>query len=303
MNNIKSCFTIKDLENISAISTHTIRIWERRYQLFQPERTANNTRFYKLEDLQYLLNIDLLRKRGLKISEIADYSKEEAFSLAKNIVEQSLVHDYALMELKMAMYSYDEYLFEKMYKKLRKENSFSTIFRNVFSPFLNYLGLFWQTKTITIAHEHFITNLIYQKIQLNIAKLKKPTKSPSNSTFVLYLPEEEMHEIGLLYLNYELKSEGYQTVYLGRSVPLEDLASLKSIYPAICWIGCFVFTPKPKVIENYFSKIKILLTSPNHEYWAIGHGFPSEYNIDLPEKLLIFNSIKEVLEKIALLSN
>ena len=112
MGNIKSYFTIKELENISAVNAHTIRIWERRYRLFQPYRTPNNTRYYDLNDLKYLLNIDLLRKEGLKISKIADYPKEEIFLLAKNIVDQSFVKEYTLMELKISMYGYDVDLFD-----------------------------------------------------------------------------------------------------------------------------------------------------------------------------------------------
>jgi len=245
-----------------------------------------------------LLNIDLLRKEGLKISKIADYSKEEVFLLAKNIVDQSFVKEYTLMELKISMYGYDADLFDRVYEKAMKKNSFKIVFKNLFLPFLQYIGSFWQTKTITIAHEHFISNLICQKIQLNIAQLKKIPKSPSKFTFVLYLPEEEMHEMGLLYLHYELKSKGYRTIYLGRSIPLEDLESLKLIYPAICWIGHFVIKPNQKKIENYFKKVIALLTDSNHKYWAIGPNLTLKKDLNLPEKLFIYNSIKEILDKI-----
>lgn len=296
MSSIKSYFTIKELENISAISAHTIRIWERRYQLFQPYRTANNKRYYNLDDLKYLLNIDLLRKDGLKISKIANHSKEEVFVLANNIVNRTFKNEYALMELKMSMYGYDTDLFNKLYKKAIRKNSFKIVFKDIFLPFLHYIGLFWQTKTITIAHEHFISNLIYQKIQLNIAQLKPVPNPPSDRTFVLYLQEEEMHEIGLLYLNYELKSLGYRTVYLGRNVPLEDLESLKLIYPTICWVSNFTLVSKHQIIKTYFDKVKTLLIGANHEYWAIGQNLPTIY--DLPKRLIIYKSIEEVLKKI-----
>jgi len=298
MSKVKSYFSIKELENISGISAHTIRIWERRYDLFQPFRTSNNTRYYDLNDLQYLLNIVLLRKEGYKISKIASFSKEESFKLAKNKISNAFKKEYALAELKISMYAYDIDLFEKIYKKSILENSFSKVFKDLFLPLLQYLGLFWQTKTITIAHEHFMTNLIYQKIQLNTAKIKQVPPPPSNRTFVLYLPEEEMHEIGILYLNYELRLKGYKTIYLGRSVPIEDLESLKLLYPSICWISNFVITPAPKKLKAYFTEIKTFLTTTNHEYWAIGPNLSSVYEWNMPDNLKIYPSIEEVLNKI-----
>ena len=298
MSKIKSYFAIKELENISGISAHTIRIWERRYNLLQPFRTSNNIRYYDLNDLQHLLNIVLLRKEGYKISKIANYSKEEIFELAEHKVNSAFKNEYALVDLKMSMYGYNIDLFEQVYEKAMLENSFSSVFKNLFLPMLQYMGLFWQTKTITIAHEHFITNLIYQKIQLNIAQIKQGRVAPSNRTFVLYLPEEEMHEIGLLYFNYELRLKGYKTIYLGRSVPLEDLKSLTSLYPSICWISNFVITPEAKKLETYFSAIKILLSNTDHEYWAIGPNLSSVYEFNMPTNVKIYHSLEEALDKI-----
>jgi len=297
MSNVKSYFTIKELENISSISAHTIRIWERRYQIFQPSRTPNNKRYYDLHDLEYLLTINLLREEGLKISKIASYSKQEVFVLAQDIVGEAFNKDHALVELKMAMYGYDEDLFEQLYEKSIKEKDFRSVFKELFLPFLQYVGQFWHTKTVTIAHEHFITNLIYQKIQLNTVQLPRVPKSPTNRTFVLYLPEEEMHEIGLLYLNYELKLKGYQTIYLGRSVPFEDLETLKSLYSNICLVSNLAITLTPHKQREFFGNLKSFLTNTNHHAWAIGHlSIPKE--LHLPQQLSVYQSIGEVLNSL-----
>ncbi len=296
MSNIKSFFTIAELENISAISAHTIRIWERRYQLFQPNRTSNNRRTYDLDDLQYLLNIDLLRKNGLKISKIAYHSREEVFQLAKEIIDRSFNNEYALTELKMAMYGFDANLFEQFFEKAMLENDFKTVFKNRILPFLAYISQYWQTNTVTIAHEHFISNLIYQKIQLQIAQLKEVKKRSSERTFVLFLPEEEMHEIGLLYLHYELRLKRYQTIYLGRSVPLKDLASLKALYSNICFVSNFTMNLHPNKLKTYLNKVNTFLSNTNHNYWAIGHNLFLLKDFHIPKKIKVYHSMEEVID-------
>ena len=203
MNNIKQDFTIKDLENISGIKAHTIRIWEKRYNLLEPKRTDTNIRLYSNENLQKLLNIVLLNKNGYKISKIAKMTSEELILQSREQVFVSAVNDEAINSLKLSMFQFDKALFNNTYNSLLNKMTFREIFKDVFIPFLDHIGLLWQTETLLPAHEHFISNLISQKIQIQTEKLQYSVTNASK-TFVLFLPKNEIHELGLLYLNYEL---------------------------------------------------------------------------------------------------
>ena len=222
MNNIKQDFTIKDLENISGIKAHTIRIWEKRYNLLTPNRTETNIRFYSNENLLKLLNIVLLNNNNFKISKIAKMSDEELILQSREIAFNSLDNDEAINSFKLAMFQFDKVLFNNTYNKLLLNMTFREVFKDVFIPFLDDIGLLWQTDTLIPAHEHFISNLIAQKIQINTEKLQYSI-SDSAKTYVLFLPENEIHELGLLYLNYELTLRGNNTIYLGQSLPLDNL--------------------------------------------------------------------------------
>ena len=204
INNIKNVFSIKDLENLSGIKAHTIRIWEKRYDILQPMRTDTNIRLYDLASLQKLLNITLLHDYGYKISKIATYPQDKIPSLVREIISNKTAKSHAISELKMAMMNFDHQLFFNTYNWLIAEKSFKEIFHQVFIPLMNELGLLWQSDTITPAHEHFITYLIKQKVMINTEKVQvlKPTKT--DKVFVLSLPMNEIHELGLMYLNYEI---------------------------------------------------------------------------------------------------
>ncbi|MEM9687780.1 MAG: MerR family transcriptional regulator, partial [Bacteroidota bacterium] len=188
MNRVKQHFSIKDLENLSGIKAHTIRIWEKRYNLLAPNRTDTTIRYYSLINLQKLLNIVLLYENGYKISKIAEISEEKIPLLARELVSNSATKSHYINAFKIAMINFDLALFSDTYNELATVTSFRDIFHNVFIPLLRELGLLWQTHTITPSHEHFITNLVKQKIVTNTEKLSalKPVKR--DKTYVLYLP-------------------------------------------------------------------------------------------------------------------
>lgn len=292
-NNIKNVFTIQNLENITSVKAHTIRAWEKRYGLFLPIRASRNIRYYDLESLKKLLNIALLNNRGIKISKLAVLSAEEIAFEASQMLNSNNKNEGALAKIKLAMYGFDKSLFEETYQELILDNSFSTIFQEVFIPFLEFLGLYWHTDTITIAHEHFITSLIYQKLLLQIEKLP-PSTGENKCTYVLFLPEEEMHEIGLLYVNYELLLRGYNTIYLGRSIPLKELIHLKAQFPLICLISSFSLTPQIEKLKLYLSNIKFFLDNTPHKYWAIGKIFASGFEAYKSENMQFFTSGKDL---------
>ncbi|MFZ0595999.1 MAG: MerR family transcriptional regulator, partial [Flavobacterium sp.] len=200
INNIKTVFSIKDLENLSGIKAHTIRIWEKRYNILEPMRTDTNIRLYNLQNLQKLLNITLLHEYGYKISKIATYSEEKIPQLVREIISKKNSQNYAITSFKMAMMNFDQEIFFNTFDWLISEKSFKEVFKDHFLPLLKELGLLWQSETITPANEHFMSHLIKQKILIYTESLQIQKPAKTNRIFVLSLPLNEIHQIGLLYL-------------------------------------------------------------------------------------------------------
>lgn len=271
MNNIKTNFTIKDLENLSGIKAHTIRIWEKRYQLLTPERTNGNIRYYDTNNLQKLLNVSLLNKNNYKISKIAKLSEEAIVLIARELANKNALIDDSINSFKMAMFSFDQGLFNQTYNQLLINKTFRDVFKEVFIPFLDHIGLMWQTNTLTPAHEHFISNLISQKIQINIEKIQQNLLVDDSQVFVLFLPENEIHELGLMYLNYELSLRSKKTIYLGQSIPLDNLNSLVLMFPKINFISSFTVAPVDAIMNDYLNEIDSKLKNTKHQFWAFGN--------------------------------
>ena len=299
MNNIKNSFSIKDLENLSGIKAHTIRIWEKRYSLLSPERTDTNIRTYSLANLQKLLNITLLYKNGYKISKIAEIPEEKIPILVKEHISENSVKSHAINAFKLSMINFDQTLFYNTYNNLLTTKSFREVFYEVFIPLLNELGLLWLTDTITPAHEHFITSLVKQKILINTEKLQMVEPSNKSKTFVLYLPEEEIHEIGLLYVNFEVILHGYHSIYLGPTVPLESLVDLTKYYDNLHFISYFTVNPSKDKIADYIQSFSGLLQQhSNSKLWALGQQVNHIDPEKLPEGISLFNSITELVKEL-----
>ena len=297
MNNIKQDFTIKDLENISGIKAHTIRIWEKRYNLLQPKRTETNIRFYSSENLQKLLNIVLLNNNNYKISKIAALSDEDIIIKSRELALSSAVNDEAINALKVSMFQFDKILFNNAYNILLQKKTFRDIFKEVFIPFLDHVGLLWQTETLLPAHEHFISNLISQKIQLNTENLQYNITNTSK-TFVLFLPENEIHELGLLYLNYELVLRGFHTIYLGQSLPLNNLNYFLELDREICFITSLTVKPYDDKIEAYFNDINEVMHNTNNQFIAAGRKVEKVRHLKFNANIQLYNSITDLLKVI-----
>jgi DNA-binding transcriptional MerR regulator len=264
MSLVKKTFSIRDLENLSGIKAHTIRIWEKRYKLLSPKRTQTNIRSYSLLSLQKLLNITLLYENGLKISKIANLKDSEIPLKVREIIDEKSIKNNLMNAFKLSMINFDQSLFYKTYNTLISENSFRDVFKQYFVPLLQELGYLWQTNTISTTHEHFITNLIKQKVYTNTEKVQGLENNHSNRSFVLFLPENEIHELGILYLHYELSLRGYKSIYLGQSVPVENLEPLIGSSDEIDFIAYATVEPAKEKIDRYlkvFSK-KILEKKP-----------------------------------------
>jgi DNA-binding transcriptional MerR regulator len=290
-------FTIKDLENISGIKAHTIRIWEKRYNLLEPKRSETNIRFYSNEDLQKLLNIVLLNNNDIKISKISKMSDEELILQTRALAFVTSLNDESINALKLSMFQFDKRLFNNVYEKLLEEKTFQEIFQEVFIPFLNDVGLLWQTDTLKPAHEHFISNLIVQKILINTEKLQFNI-SETSKTYVLFLPENEIHEIGLLYLNYELVLRGAHTVYLGQSLPLNNLDYFLESDNEICFITSLTIKPYDDKIEDYFKEIDAMIRNSGKTFIAIGQKVNQVKHLDLSPQIHLHNTITDLLKVI-----
>ena len=299
MNNIKNTFSIKDLENFSGIKAHTIRIWEKRYNVLEPMRSETNIRYYDLASLQKLLNITLLHDHGYKISRIATFSNEKIPLMVREIVSEKSKKNHAINTFKIAMMNFDQYLFYKTYDGLLAEKTFREVFYEVFIPLMNEIGLLWQTDTITPAHEHFMSYLIKQKLLINTEKIQVTKPTNSSKIFVLYLPLNEIHELGLMYLNYEIVLHGYKSIYLGESVPLESLKDLKKYFDNIVFVSYFTVQPQKEEVNDYLSKINTeILNEENSELWLLGRMVEHIDTQIISPKTTIFYSINELVNKL-----
>ncbi|MFD1063572.1 MerR family transcriptional regulator [Winogradskyella litorisediminis] len=297
MNNLKNKFSIKDLENLTGIKAHTIRIWEKRYNLLSPKRTETNIRYYDLASFQKLLNVSYLNNNGYKISKIAKLAPKEIPVLVRDIALQSNIESHAVNSFKLAMLNFDQALFYNTYETLLKDISFEDIFYDIFIPLLTEIGLLWQTHTITPAHEHFLTTLIRQKILINTEFAQAENTANSKKTFVLYLPDNEIHELGLMFLNYQIVSHNYHCIFLGQSVPQESLADILHYYEDLIFVSYFTIKPLKEDIEKYFKDFdKNILQKSNAEFWVLGKMLEYVDLENLPKKIKSFTSIKAVVD-------
>ena len=298
MNNVKNTFSIKDLENLSGIKAHTIRIWEKRYNVLEPMRTDTNIRFYDLNALQKLLNITLLHDYGYKISKISKMPAEKIPELVRDIVSNKSAKNHAISSFKLAMMNFDQNLFFKTYDTLLSEKSFREVFFEVFIPLMEEIGFLWQVDTITPAHEHFISYLIKLKLLVNTEKIQSKEPTRNDKVFVLYLPMNEIHELGLMYLNYEILSQGYKTIYLGESVPTDSLKDIKKYFDNIVYVCYMTVEPEKAEVNDYIKNLKEEILDENSEVWLIGRMTENVDSKSISHNVNVFNSINQLVENI-----
>ncbi|PXY44285.1 MerR family transcriptional regulator [Flavobacterium hydrophilum] len=298
INNIKTVFSIKDLENLSGIKAHTIRIWEKRYNVLEPMRTDTNIRLYNLASLQKLLNITLLHEYGYKISKIATFPEEKIPQLVREIISIKNSQNFSINSFKMSMMNFDQEIFFNTFDWLISEKSFQQVFKEHFLPLLKELGLLWQSQTISPANEHFMSHLIKQKILIYTEGLQilKPTKT--DKVFVLSLPLNEIHQIGLLYLQYEILLQGYKTIYLGESMPIENLEDLTKHFNRITFVTFMTVQPDRSVVNQYVKTMEQKLLLKSNEIWLIGKMTEHIDRKNLSERTLVFDSMEETIQRI-----
>lgn len=215
-------FTIKDIENLSGIKAHTIRIWEQRYAFLKPDRTHTNIRLYSNEDLKKILNISLLNKYGYKISHINKMSEEQMKEKILSLNKAEAKQECIVNELIQCMVHLNTGKMEMILDDCTKNAGIQKTVTHLIFPLLEKIGMLWVTNNINPAQEHLTSNIIRQKLIVAIENIQPPP--PVNKTVLLFLPEGEYHELGLLFMHYLLKSKGINTIYLGCSIPFDDVA-------------------------------------------------------------------------------
>ncbi len=215
-------YSIRELEKLSGIKAHTIRIWEKRYNLIEPHRTQTNIRYYTDKDLKKILNVAVLNRHGIKISNIAKLSELELREEIMRVSKVNHSQENVIDSLIISMVDMDEYRFNAIIEKYISGHGFRATVTDLYYPFLGKVGILWQSGDVNPAQEHFVTNLIRNKI-ISATEQLPHTYNPNAKTFLLMLPEGEWHEITLLFANYLLKEARHDVIYLGQSVPYSDV--------------------------------------------------------------------------------
>jgi DNA-binding transcriptional MerR regulator len=215
-------FTIKDIENLSGIKAHTLRVWEQRYNICIPKRKESNHRFYDSDDLKSILKISYLYHRGLKISKIAGYGLPEMNSVAEAHFKLDKSYEHYITKLVESSIDFDEVKFEEVFQESLLRNGIDVTIADIIYPYLERVGVLWLTDNVIPAQEHFTSNIINRKIILAIDNLEYRSKA-NIKTILLFAPEKEHHEISLLYLHFLLKRNGHHVVYFGGNTSVKQM--------------------------------------------------------------------------------
>jgi len=222
---VKNKFFIKDIENITGIKAHTIRIWEQRYNILKPKRTDTAVRYYEEDDLRFMLNVAILNKNGYKISKLAQLSRLEIAKKCLSVSETSPEFESQINALTAAMLEFNEREFNKVMSINMLKLGIDDCMVKIIFPFLAHVGILWSAGSIHPAHEHFVINLVRQKLYVGVESLSavQPTRTKK---FLLFVPTGETHDLGLLFANHVLRSQGMEVIFLGSGLPIEDLHNI-----------------------------------------------------------------------------
>jgi DNA-binding transcriptional MerR regulator len=288
-----SSYSIKDLEQVTGIKAHTIRIWEQRYNFLQPSRTETNIRSYSSEELKTILNVSLLNKYGFKISHIDKMSADQIEEKILSLNQIDAIRERVVNVLIKEMVSLNMHAFEKQLDIYIGQKGVDKTITEIMFPFLERVGILWMTNHINPAQEHLATNLLRQKIILGIERL--PAVSEHNKNVILFMPEGEYHEIGLLFVYFLLKQEGIYVNYLGANVPMKDLVYLTAVKKPN-YVFCHLTSPsKVFKIDRFLTQIgQVSNTTPV----MLSGLFMKDYKGKLSENIAVKKSLAEVIQLI-----
>ncbi len=284
-------YSIKDLEQLSGIKAHTLRIWEQRYDLINPKRTETNIRYYDQNDLKLVLNVSLLKDNGLKISKIAEMTREQLNEAILNISDENTSFADQIYALTLCMIDLDEQGFEKVIGSSTLKYGFERTIMNLVIPFLSKIGVMWLTDSINPAQEHFISHLIRQKIMVAIDGQPANT-SGSALKYMLFLPEGELHELILLFANYLIKSRAGRVIYLGQTLPLDDLKMAYEVYEPEYLITVLTGKPQGLGATEYLRNLSTIF--PNSEIIVSGRQVVGQ-DLELPDNVRCVTSLNDLI--------
>ncbi len=290
-----SVYSIKDLEHLSGIKAHTIRIWEQRYEIFSPQRTSTNIRFYTEDDLKFILNISTLKNHGYRISKIVEMSMEDILSEVQKVTSKGEFFEDQIHSLTMAMVDMNEPLFGETLDLNIEKYGFEKTMMNIIYPFMGKIGILWLTNSINPAQEHFFTHLVRQKLIAEIDKLPFHKEAP---LFLLFLPEGELHELGILLANYILKQRGMKTIFFGQTVPLNALEEVYHKLDPDFILTSLTTRPDPSAVQQFvnslgskFKDAEVLITGSR----VVGQDISVGSNITVLNK---FEDLEEVIAEV-----
>ena len=291
-----NAFTIKDLENLSGIKAHTIRIWEQRYSFLKPQRTKTNIRYYSNQELKSFLNVSLLYKYGFKISRIDKMDEQQVKERIISLAQVEAQQEKILNQLIQYMIELDMELFEALLDNFIRLRGIDKTITQIIFPFLDRIGILWLTNHIHPTQEHLVTNIIRQKLIVGIEAVV--CHLFVDKTVLLFLPEGEHHELGLLYIHYQLKCRGIRVLYMGSNTPLSDIQFVcKSKKPD------HLFTHLTCIAEN-FNLERFLAQLRQHIpdiSIAISGKLAQAHIHRIPPNIHLKKSLPEVLEYISAL--
>lgn len=282
-------YQIKEIEHLSGIKAHTLRIWEKRYNIVEPTRTESNIRYYTDNDLKRILNISILNKNGYKISKIADLTDDKLNNELLTLTADPENLNAQIGILIKAMIDFDKQAFDEIFSQSLKHKGFQETILKLIYPFFKRVGILWISENIDPAQEHFISNIVRQKIIVAIDDLPEKKKNKSER-FVLFLPEGQWHELGLLISSYLIKKNGHNSVYLGSSLPIESVVKMKDSFSFKYIITTISLLKSEKDIQQEF--VSLASKFPDKIIFIGGNRNESSYQ-DLPQNIILMDSLDE----------
>ena len=283
-------YSINDIEKLCGIKAHTIRIWEKRYNIITPRRTETNIRYYLDEDLQKILNISLLNRNNYKISKIAKMSDGEMKKLVGELSEVTIDTEDYLDSLMFAMLELDEYKFNKILDHNISSQGFESTMNEVVYPLMEKLSMMWIAGSIKSVHENFVANVIRRKTIVAIDN-KSRESHPDAKRFLIYLPEGESHELSLLFLHFLLKDMEINVINLGSNIPLIDVLEGQRIFKPDYIFTMFNDSFSQSPLQPYLNELSRHLASSK----ILISGYQTAIqNIELPENVSLLRSIMDV---------
>ena len=287
-----SRYSIKDLEHLSGIKAHTLRIWEQRYGILKPERTDTNIRFYSDDDLKYLLNISILNSNGVKISRLAQMSREEIHQAVEKLNTTTYTFESDISSLIISTIDLNEALFEQVFQQNIIKTGFERTITEIIYPFLEKIGILWLSGSISPAQEHFISNLIRQKLIVAIDVQPKVPR-PDAESVLIYSPENEMHELSLLYACYLFKRQQQKVYYLGTNVPFENIEIAAHNHHIDYLVLNITGNPNGNQFNVYLKKLKD--TFPDKKIMLMGY-LANKRKDELPDGITLISSIENLFQ-------